>query len=102
MKLWEGFSQKPGMDYYIYAQFETLHLLKEFVDDVVITAINSFVTLLRNSRRPALGSIILNNISYLRLHLLLQLSDHNLPNLNPKSTEDRLNYNFRTRKSGVF
>ena len=57
VKLWEGFSQRPGMDYYIYAQFETLHLLKEFVDDVVITAINSFVTLLRTSRRPALGSI---------------------------------------------
>ena len=77
--------------------------LKRVVDDVVITAINSLVTLSRTSRRPAFGSIfLLNNISYLRLHLLLQPSDDNLPNLIPKSTEEALNSNFRTAKAGYF
>ena len=77
---------------------------KSCVDDVVITAINSLVTLSRTSRRPAFGSIfLLNNISYLRLHLLLQPSDPNLSaNLIPKSTEETLNSNFRTAKAGYF
>ena len=75
---------------------------KRVVDDVITTAINSLVTLSR-TRRPAFGSIfLLNNISYLRLHLLLQPSDHNLPNLIPQSTEEVLNSNFRTAKAGYF
>lgn len=43
---------------------------------------------------------LLNNISYLRLHLILQPSD--LPNIIPESTEDTLNSNLRTAKAGYF
>jgi exocyst complex component 7 len=61
------------------------------------------VTLSRTSRRPAFGSIfLLNNISYLRLHLLLQPSDHNLPILIPQTAEEVLKSNFRTAKAGYF
>ena len=61
------------------------------------------MTLSRTSRRPAFGSIfLLNNISYLRLHLLLRPSDHNLPILIPQSAEEVLNSNFRTAKAGYF
>jgi Exo70 exocyst complex subunit len=82
--------------------FRLYHLAKRLVDDVVITAINSLVTLSR-SRRPAFGSIfLLNNISYLRLHLLLKPSNPNLRNLIPQSTEEVLNSNFRTAKAGYF
>lgn len=56
-------------------------VLKELLDVVVIATIN-----LHTSQRPAFGSIFLYNISYIRLHLLLQPSDHNLSNLVPKST----------------
>jgi exocyst complex component 7 len=63
----------------------------------------SLLTLSRTSRRPAFGSIfLLNNISYLRLHLLLQPSDPNLPIPIAKSTEDALNSNFRMAKAGYF
>jgi len=58
------------------------------------------VTLSRTSRRPAFGSIfLLNNISYLRLHLSLQPK---LPNLIPPATIEVLNSNFRTAKAGYF
>ena len=69
------------------------------------TAINSLVIPSRTSRRPAFGSIfLLNNISYLRLHLLLQPNDPgpDLPNIIAKSTEDALNSNFRMAKAGYF
>ena len=74
---------------------------KEVVDDVVITAINILVTLSCTSRRPAFGSIfLLDNISDLRLHLLLQPSDPNLPNFISQPTEKALNSNFRIAKAG--
>jgi exocyst complex protein 7 len=76
------------------------NIIDHFVHDVVTTAINSLVTLSRTSRRPAFGSIfLLNNISYLRLHLSLQPK---LPNLIPPATIEVLNSNFRTAKAGYF
>ena len=61
------------------------------------------MTISRTSRRPAFGSIfLLNNISYLRLHLILQPSDPNLLNFIPQPTEEALNSNFRTAKAGYF
>ena len=58
-------------------------------------------TLSRTSWCPAFGSIfLLNNISYLRLHLLLHHSNPNLPNFISQATEEALNSNFRIAKAG--
>jgi len=78
------------------------NIVEHFVHDIVITTINSLVTLSRTSRRPAFGSIfLLNNVSYLRLRLL-RPTDPNLPNFIPQPTEEALNSNFRTAKAGYF
>ncbi|KAF8816737.1 exocyst complex component, exo70 subunit [Phlegmacium glaucopus] len=78
------------------------NIIEHFVHDVILTAINSLVTLSRTSRRPAFGSIfLLNNISYLRLHLL-ESSDPNLSTFVPKPAEEALNSNFRIAKAGYF
>jgi len=72
------------------------------VDDVVTNAINSLNAISR-LRRPAFGSIfLLNNISYLRRHLLLQ-SNH--PDLSPLISQpiiDTINSNWRTAKAAYF
>jgi len=71
------------------------------VDDVVTNAINSLITISR-LRRPAFGSIfLLNNISYLRRHLLQP--DH--PDLGPLISQpiiDTINSNWRTAKAAYF
>lgn len=80
-------------------------ILEHFVYDVVTTTVNSLTTLSRTSRRPALGSIfLLNNISYLRHHLLLSPSPSSavLPTLLSKPTQDILHSSFRTAKAGYF
>jgi exocyst complex protein 7 len=70
---------------------------------VVTTAINSLNTLSRTSRRPAIASIfLLNNISYLRHHLLLDPAHPDLFSLLSKPTQDALNSNFRTAKAAYF
>lgn len=73
------------------------------LDDVVTTAINSLNTLSRTSRRPAIASIfLLNNISYLRHHLILDPAHPELFSLLSKPTQDALNSNFRTAKAAYF
>ncbi|KAG6915578.1 hypothetical protein DXG01_010879 [Tephrocybe rancida] len=78
-------------------------VLEHYVYDVVVTAITSLNTLSRSSRRPAIASIfLLNNVSYLRHHLLLEPAHPALPSLLPKSASDYLNSNFRTAKAAYF
>ncbi|KAF8816864.1 hypothetical protein BYT27DRAFT_7247900 [Phlegmacium glaucopus] len=78
------------------------NIIKHFVHDIILTAINSLVTLSRTSRCPAFGSIfLLNNISYLWLHLL-ESSNPNLFTFVPKPAEEALNSKFRIAKAGYF
>lgn len=73
-----------------------------FIDDVVTNAINS-LNIISRTRRPAFGSIfLLNNISYLRLHLLLEPDHPNLPSLLSQPAVDALNSNWRTAKAAYF
>ncbi|KAF9460272.1 exocyst complex component, exo70 subunit [Collybia nuda] len=78
-------------------------VLEHFVYDVVTTAINSLNTLSRTSRRPAIASIfLLNNISYLRHHLILDPAHPDLSSLLSQPAQDALNSNFRTAKAAYF
>lgn len=71
-------------------------------DDVVTNAINSLNAISR-TRRPAFGSVfLLNNIAYLRHHLLLEPRHPNLPSLLSQPTVDALNSNWRTAKAAYF
>lgn len=82
--------------------FIALHL-NAVPDDVVTTAINSLNTLSRTSKRPAFGSIfLLNNISYLRKHILLDPHHEMLITLLSQPTKDALNSNFRMAKAAYF
>ncbi|KAG6889605.1 hypothetical protein C0995_016131 [Termitomyces sp. Mi166 len=75
-------------------------VLEHFIYDVVVTSVNSVNTLSRSARRPAMTSIfLLNNVSYLRHHLLADPIHPALPSLLPQSAKDYLNSNFRTAKS---
>jgi len=79
---------------------------RAFIDllsvDVVTTAINSLTTVSR-TRRPVFGAIfLLNNITYLRRHLLLQPDHITLPFLLSQSAVDALNSNWRTAKAAYF
>jgi exocyst complex protein 7 len=63
---------------------------------VVNTTITSLVTLSRSQRRPTFGSIfLLNNVSYLRTHLLTNGPDALLSS----QGRELLNSNFRTAKA---
>lgn len=73
-----------------------------FSVDVVMNAINSLTTVSR-TRRPIFGSIFLvNNIAYLRRHLLLHPDNNNLPSLLSQPVIDALNSNWRTAKAAYF
>ncbi len=73
-----------------------------FVDDIVTTAVSSLNTLSR-SRRPVFGSIfLLNNVSYLRHHLLLDPADDTILGLISPATSEVLNSAYRTAKAGYF
>jgi len=66
---------------------------------VVNTTITSLVTLSRSQRRPTFGSIfLLNNISYLRTHLLT-LPINGVDTLVSSQGRELLNSNFRTAKA---
>lgn len=55
------------------------------------------------SRRHAFGSIfLLNNISYLKQHLLLQPKYSELTDLISQAAQDAINSNYRTAKAGYF
>ncbi|KAG6895953.1 hypothetical protein C0992_011311 [Termitomyces sp. T32_za158] len=78
-------------------------LLEHFVYDVVVTSVNSVNALSRTSKRPAIASIfLLNNVSYLHHHLLVDPVHPALFSLLPQSAKDHLNSNFRTAKAGYF
>ena len=66
---------------------------------MVNTTITSLVTLSRSQRRPTFGSVfLLNNISYLRTHLLIQ-PINGMDTLLSSQGRELLNSNFRTAKA---
>ena len=66
---------------------------------MVNTTITSLTTLSRSQRRPTFGSIfLLNNVSYLRTHLLTR-SANGVDVLLPSPAKELLNSNFRTAKA---
>jgi exocyst complex protein 7 len=70
---------------------------------VVKTVITSLATLSKSQKRPAFGSIfLLNNASYLRMRILLEPRNPNLPKILSRQTQDILNSNFRTAKADYF
>jgi len=78
-------------------------ILQHYMYDVVTTVIASLVTLSRIQRRPSFASIfLLNNISYLRSHTILEHASPALAGLLSKPTQDLLQHNFRTAKAGYF
>ncbi|KAF7321126.1 hypothetical protein HMN09_00200600 [Mycena chlorophos] len=78
-------------------------ILEHFVYDVVATTINSLTAISRTQRRPAPGSIyLLNNMSYLRHHIVEAPAHDELLDLLSRSTQDLLNSNFRTAKAAYF
>ncbi|KAF9443168.1 exocyst complex component, exo70 subunit [Macrolepiota fuliginosa MF-IS2] len=77
-------------------------ILEHFLYDAVTNAINS-INIISRTRRPAFGSIfLLNNISYLRYHLLVSPTHTSLPALLSTPAIDALNSNWRTAKAGYF
>ncbi len=69
---------------------------------MVTTLASGLTTLARAQRRPAFGSIfLLNNISYLQRHLLLEPRTA-VPSLLAKPAIEILQSNFRTAKAGYF
>lgn len=77
-------------------------IVEHFIYDVVNTVVKSLVALTRAQRRPALGSIFLiNNISYLRTHLLIN-PKNDVDSLLSGPTRDIVNSNFRTAKAAYF
>jgi exocyst complex component 7 len=69
----------------------------------VATNINSLTALSRAGKRPAYGAIfMLNNVSYLMTHILLEPENPALFDLLSKPTQDLLNSNFRTAKAAYF
>ncbi|CAL1708427.1 unnamed protein product [Somion occarium] len=77
-------------------------ILEHYLFDVINTVISSLLTLSRTNKRPSFGSIfLLNNVSYIRTHLLVQPRT-DIPSLLSKPVQDSLNSNFRTAKAAYF
>jgi len=77
-------------------------ILEHFTYDVVHTTIQTLLALSRANKRPAFGSVfLLNNISYLRNHLLVEPRNDVLSLLS-KPTREVLNSNYRIAKAGYF
>lgn len=71
-------------------------------DDIVTTAISSLNVVAR-TKRPTFRSVfLLNNISYLRQHLLLEPADDAILGLISPETADALNSAFRAVKAAYF
>ncbi|KIM35849.1 hypothetical protein M413DRAFT_449580 [Hebeloma cylindrosporum] len=78
-------------------------ILEHFIHDIITTAISSLTTLSRSSRRPPFNSVfLLNNVSYLRQHLLLEPKHDDILSIMSPSTSEALNSAFRTAKAGYF
>ncbi|KAF8970319.1 exocyst complex component, exo70 subunit [Flammula alnicola] len=76
---------------------------QELTDDIVTTAISSLTTISRSARRPPFSSVfLLNNVSYLRQHLLVQPRNDSILALLSPLTSEALNSSFRTAKAGYF
>ena len=72
-------------------------------DDIVTTTISSVTAVSRTARRPAFGAVfLLNNVSHLRHHLLLEPSDDIILSLLSPATSEALNSAYRTAKAGYF
>ncbi|KAG7097952.1 hypothetical protein E1B28_005263 [Marasmius oreades] len=78
-------------------------LLEHYVYDTVNTSIGTLNTIAKTQRRPPFGSIfLLNNISYLRKNISVNPKHDRLLDYLSKPTQDVLNSNYRTAKSGYF
>ncbi|KIY52298.1 hypothetical protein FISHEDRAFT_69988 [Fistulina hepatica ATCC 64428] len=79
-------------------------ILEHYAYDVVMTALSSLMTVSKTPRRsPALNAIfLLNNVSYLRQHILVEPRLRSLPDLLSSPTRDVLNSNYRTAKANYF
>jgi exocyst complex protein 7 len=74
---------------------------RKFVDDIIVTTLTSLTALSRTARRPAYGAtFLLNNVSYLRDHLVLSSSQ--LTSLLAPPAIDSLHSSFRTAKAAYF
>ncbi|KAH9887366.1 Cullin repeat-like-containing domain protein [Cubamyces lactineus] len=77
-------------------------VLEHFTYDVVNATVASLLALSRMNKRPAFGAIfLLNNISYLRTHLLVRPRT-DIPSILSRPSQELLNSNFRTAKAGYF
>ncbi|KAI0777804.1 Cullin repeat-like-containing domain protein [Trametes elegans] len=77
-------------------------VLEHFTYDVVNATVQSLLSLSRMNKRPAFGAIfLLNNISYLRTHLLVRPRT-DVPAILSRPAKEVLNSNFRTAKAGYF
>lgn len=79
------------------------NIVEHFMHDVVTTAISSLTTLSKTQRRPPFNSVfLLNNISYLRQHFLVQPRNERVPAMISPRTAEALNSAYRTAKAGYF
>ncbi|EMD34621.1 hypothetical protein CERSUDRAFT_86027 [Gelatoporia subvermispora B] len=77
-------------------------VLEHYIYDIVTATISTLVTLSRTGRRPAYGSIfLLNNVSYLRSHLIAKPRT-DIISLLSRPAQEMLQSNFRTAKAGYF
>ncbi|ESK87637.1 exocyst complex exo70 subunit [Moniliophthora roreri MCA 2997] len=78
-------------------------LLEHYVYDIVNTSVNTLNMVAKTQRRQPFGSIfLLNNISYLRKNISLDPKHDTLIDYLSKPTQEVLNSNYRTAKSGYF
>ncbi|KAF9261301.1 hypothetical protein L218DRAFT_961600 [Marasmius fiardii PR-910] len=78
-------------------------LLEHYIYDIVNTSIGTLNMIAKTQRRPPFGSVfLLNNISYLRKNISVDPKHDRLLDYLSKPTQDVLNSNYRTAKSGYF
>ncbi|OSD02576.1 hypothetical protein PYCCODRAFT_1435235 [Trametes coccinea BRFM310] len=84
------------------AEVDEQTVLEHFTYDVVNATVQSLLALSRMNKRPAFGAIfLLNNISYLRTHLLVRPRT-DVPSILSRPSQELLQSNFRTAKAGYF
>ncbi|OCH84783.1 hypothetical protein OBBRIDRAFT_798791 [Obba rivulosa] len=84
------------------ADIDERTVLEHYLYDVITATISTLVSLSKTGKRPAYGSIfLLNNVSYLRSHLVAKPRT-DIPSLLSRPAQEMLQSNFRTAKAGYF
>ncbi|THU88895.1 hypothetical protein K435DRAFT_729547 [Dendrothele bispora CBS 962.96] len=79
------------------------NVLEHYIYDFVCAAVSNITTVADTQRRPPFGTVFrLNNIAYLRKHIVLDPQHDALIDYLSKPTQEVLNSNFRTAKSAYF